>query len=90
MIFEAPECDIFFAYLFCSPDLEERVLEIAHKAPVQFMEFANTLLLDREKEGKISARIGDPTFWDWDNPFIRDSFMRTLKNNYLEIQKFLM
>lgn len=72
------------------PDLEQRVMEIASKAPVQFMEFANGLIVDREKENKISQRIGDPNWWDWDNPYVRKSFLMSLRNNYLEAQKFLM
>jgi ribosomal protein S18 len=71
-------------------NLEQRVMEIASKAPVQFMEFANGLIVDREKENKISQRIGDPNWWDWDNPYVRKSFLMSLRNNYLEAQKFLI
>eukprot|EP00029_Vermamoeba_vermiformis_P005644 TRINITY_DN2017_c0_g1_i1.p1 TRINITY_DN2017_c0_g1~~TRINITY_DN2017_c0_g1_i1.p1 ORF type:complete len:241 (+),score=84.07 TRINITY_DN2017_c0_g1_i1:448-1170(+) len=71
-------------------NLEQRVMEIASKAPVQFMEFADALIVDREKEDNIAQRISDPNWWDWDNPYIRQSFLASLRNNYLEAQKFLI
>lgn len=65
-------------------------MEIASKAPVQFMEFADALIVDKTKESKIAQRIADPNWWDWENPYVRQSFLLSLRNNYLEAQKFLV